>query len=335
MSRNCIAALLVALIVLVCGDARAQAPDDAAKTSAMKEAAKELYDEAREARKTDDFATCHAKASAAWAIHAHPSIAALIGDCAVGIKNYRDAAERLSFFFASEEAKGSESLRAHLRARLDEALTHVATVKLSISVGEASCEVDGRRVDAVPATIFLDPGEHTFEAKHPAHTTATRKETLAAGAEIKILLVLLPVPAQLEPQPEAPPKASDGTGLIVGAVVSGVVAAGGLALTIAAAVLHSNATSDIDTLNATIDSQNPRDDACTGGGAALAGPCGELSSAIDDQSTFATLFPVGYVIAGVGAAAAATFVVLYFTGDYGTEVSLTVSPTHVGLEGRF
>lgn len=334
MSRNWIAVLVASLLTFAVGDASAQPPDDGTKSSAMKEAAKELYDEAREARKTDDFATCHAKASAAWAVHAHASIAALIGDCAIGIKNYRDAAERLTFFFESPDAKGSDSLRSHLRSRLDEALAHVATVMLTVSVADATCEVDGRRVDTVPAKIFLDPGEHTFEAKHPTHTTTTRKETLKAGAEHTIVIELLPVPAQLDPQPKPAPK-SDGTGLIVGAAVSGVVAVGGLALTIAAAVLHGNTTSDIEALDASIDGQSPGNNACAAGGGELAGPCGELSSAIDDQSTYATLFPVGYIIAGVGAAAAATFLVFYFTGDYGAEVSVNVSPTNVSLNVGF
>ncbi len=338
--------LLLTLIVLTwlgaaTREAHAQPADgtpEDLKTNAMKEAAKELYDAAREARKTDDFATCHAKASAAWAIHHHPSIAALIGDCAIGIKNYRDAAERLTFFFASPQSEGSESLRLHLRQQLNTALLHVAVVKLGVAVDGATCDVDGRRVESLPSTIFLEPGKHVFEAQHPTHTTTTREETLLAGQEYDIKLDMLPVPAKLDPDPP-PVENGHNSAYIVGASVSGVVTLGGIALTIASAVLHGQASDDAERLDAEIDRRSPGDNACSGGGGDLAAECSALQQAIDDQGTFATLFPVGLVITGLGLAAATTFVVLYFTdtdeASTSPEVSVSVSPTGGSLRVTF
>lgn len=297
----------------------------------MKTAAKALYNEARDARKSDDFATCYAKATAALSIHKHPSIAALVGDCGVGAGKYRDGAEKLSFFFDSGETIGSPELIAHLKSRLEEAKKHVATVTVSVSVPDATCEVDGVRLDKVPSTVFLDAGSHAFEARHPKHVTDTRQVDLTAGTTLSIQLELAPLP---EAPPPPPPPSEPTMTYLIGAGVSGVVAVGGMALMIASAVLHGEATDTIDRLDAEIDALGGNS-SCNNGGGSLAAQCTELSGAIDDQSTFSTLFPVGIVIAGVGAAAAGTFLVLHFTGAAESETSVRVSPTGITVGGRF
>jgi hypothetical protein len=328
VTRTLLLALLVTFAAsLVAGQAAAQDPEEPMKT-----AAKALYNEARQARKSDDFATCYAKAKAAWAIHRHPSIAALAGDCAVGIGKYRDGAEKLQFFFDSPREIGSPELRAHLQSRLAEAKKHIAVVTVTVSVSDAACEVDGARVDPLPATLYLEPGSHAFEARHPDYQSETRQVTVKAGVKIDISFELKPTPDPVQ-QPVEPPS-DPGMGFIVGASVSGAVAAGGLALLIASVVLHGSASDDIDRLDAEIDEAGGNG-SCVGGGGALADKCSELDAAIDDQSTFATLFPVGIIIAGVGAAATATFLTLHFTGVGRTEAALRVSPTGVSLTGRF
>jgi hypothetical protein len=115
---------------------------------------------------------------------------------------------------------------------------------------------------------------------------------------------------------------------VIGAGVSGVVAAGGLALMIASVVLHENASSDIARYDAEVGS----DSGCDG----VRHPsCDALDSAISDQTTFSALFPVGIVIAGVGLAATGTFLILHFTGPDSAEASLHVSPTGLAVRGRF
>lgn len=310
---------------LVAGTVSAQDPEEPMKT-----AAKALYNEAREARKTEDFATCYAKATAAWAIHKHPSIAALVGDCGVGVGKYRDGAEKLQAFFDSPRKVGSEDLRNHLKGRLEEAKRHIGVVTVTVSVADAACEVDGVRLEQVPATVYLDPGSHAFEARHSDFQTVTRQVNVGAGMTLDVHLELKPKPDPkviIKPDPNA--SEGPGIGYLVGAGVSGGVAVGGLVLMIVSVVLHGSASDTIEELDASI----ANDSACDPN--ALSGDCAELDSAISDQSTFATLFPVGIIIAGVGAAAGATFLVLHFVGPESTEASLHVTPTGVALRGSF
>ena len=303
-----------------------------AQETEVKEAAKALYNEAREARKGDNFGRCHAKASAAWAIHKHPSIAALVGDCAVGIGKHRDAAEKLKFFFDAPKRAGTDELRKHLMDRFAEAKRHVALVNVSVSVSDAACEVDGERIDGLPASLYLDPGSHAFEARHPDYATETRQVTLAAGTTVDVALELKPL-AVAGPAPRGS-NTGPGIGYLIGAGASGVVALGGVAMIIASVVLHGQATDDIDRLD-TATQASGGDAACNGASGDTATQCAELQSAIDDQSTFATLFPVGIIVAGVGAAAGATFLVLHFVGPESAEASLHVGPTGMSVRGRF
>ncbi len=339
-SRLLVACALLMAVWLCPAEAAAQ--PEATESSAIRAAAKELYDEAREARKTDDFATCHAKASAAWAIHEHLSIAALIGDCAVGIGNFRDGAERLYLYLNADDTKGTAGLRAHLRARYDEARQHVGIVEVTISPEDATCTVDGKALPALPAMVFVDPGEHAFEGKHAGFTIKLETVTLAAGEGINLRLDLVPVPEKLPEvdengQPIIITKTSNGPGMgyVIGASVAGAVLVGGAVLTIVSGVLHANATSEIDSQNEFIDGAAPGDRACDGGSnAALEGRCADLKDAINDQDTFATLFPVGLVLAGVGAAGVATFLALHFTAPE-EDVVVSVSPRGVSLRVGF
>ncbi len=333
MIRTRVLAALVGLMLSVGALSSAAQPTEAP----MKAAAKNLYNEARDARKTDDFATCYAKSTAAWAVHKHPSIAALVGDCAIGHGKFRDGAEKLKFFFDSAQKAGSEELRVHLARRLEEAKKHIAVVELSVTVLDAACEVDGKRIEKLPATLFLEPGSHAFEARHPEYQTRTRQATLAAGVTLAMELQLDPNPgtaptAQPDTKPAVPPE-EPGVGYLVAAGVSGGVAVGGLVLMIASLALHGSASDDVDAFGAEVDALAGGSSACNI--AANAATCGNLNDAIDDQSTFATLFPVGIVIAGVGAAASATFLILHFTGSDSTEASLGVSPNGISVRGRF
>jgi hypothetical protein len=307
----------------------------------IKETARQLYDEAKEARQKEEWAVCHAKAAAAWAIHRHPRIGALLGDCAIAIGRYAEGAEPLAAFLATPDAAAiSQELKTHLQSRFDEAKKHIAIVKLTASEPGAAAKVDGTLIPRLPATLYLDPGQRTFDASHPDCEAAHEARVLGAGTEIALELELprrKRAPVVPAPDPRDHDE-DDGRIPIAFPIVTGVLAAGGIGLGIASVVLMSGANGDIDDLSANL---GDSDSACISPSAATAGDCSSLKTAAEDSDLFQTLTIVGFATGGAFAAATIGMLVYNATlpspGEGGDEVTLTITPTLGGLlvNGRF
>jgi hypothetical protein len=324
------ACMIGAATILAPADAAAQPPD--AGGDEIQEAARQLYDEAKDARQKEEWARCHAKAAAAWAIHPHLRIGALFGDCAIAIGRYAEGAEPLANFLAAPEASAiSADLRTHLERRLAEAKQHIAIVKLTASVPGAIAKVDGTLIPKLPATLYLDPGQRAFDATHPDREAAHEERVLGAGTETALELTLPPRKPKGNPVPIPVPNGDDGDAIPVAVpIVAGVLAAGSFALGIASVVLMSSASSDIDDASARI---GQGDSACNNPSPALAGDCSTLQSAAEDHDLFQTLTIVGF--AAGGALTAATVSMLVYNAS--THAAVTVAPTLGGfvMSGRF
>jgi hypothetical protein len=322
-AATCASTLLafMAALLLAVG-ARAQPKPD----PASKAVGDELYLQAREARVAKDYATCHAKAAASIAAHPYPPTAGLLGDCALELGRYREAAEHLSAAIA-DPRRSSSKIVEHWQARLAEAQRHLATVRVTVSIEDAECTADGARIAKLPATLYLEPGQHVFEATHPERDPDRREMALSAGASVDVPLD----PKERAPAPQSDPNPSTGNGdngvpgFAIAAGVSGAFALGGIALTVAAAVLHADAYDEVDSLGAGIAPSS----AC--GSATPPAQCGALSDALDDEGTYRTIFPVGLAVTGVATALTATFLILHFTAS-DSATSVTVVPSFAGAQ---
>jgi hypothetical protein len=326
---------LLLLLAVTAAAAQARADDEDDQTEAMEGVGKELYVAARKARVANDFATCHAKASAAWATYPFPPVAALIGDCGIELERYREAAERLSFAIAAAR-NVKPALIERWKERLAEATKHVATVEVSVSVDGAACTVDDAALDKLPATLYLDPGPHTITATAPQHTADERKLVLGAGTTQKVELAPRPLHAAPDPVPGPRPIGGDENEsgppvYALAAIAPAAVALAGFGVAIWAAVSHGETSDDVDALSAEI----------TGNACASPTPpaqCGSLREGIDDLGTYAIAFPVGLAVGAAATAVTATLLILQFTSDDGAaETRLSVNPVlgTIHLEHRF
>jgi hypothetical protein len=200
MITRCVSFAFVLAVATVCGW---PAFGQSAPQEAMSDTAEKLYDEAEAARQRGDHATCKAKATAAWGVERHPKIAGILGDCELSLGEARSAAEHLHFLSEKAPTDVPAEVLDYFKKRLADARKRVATIRLRVNVADALVTVDDLALTKHDAAVFLDPGEHTFEARSDGYKTARVVRALKAGSDDVIRLDL---------QPLAPtPRSTNGT----------------------------------------------------------------------------------------------------------------------------
>jgi len=272
------------MALLVAASAPAQTED------ALTETAKALYDQAKDARSQDDWATCYAKAKAAWGVQHHPRIAGPLGDCALDLGKARESAESLTFYLKHRSANDQPELVGYLEKRLEEAKSAVGTVRLQLSVPAATVLVDGQAVDGQlvdgKRLVFLEPGTHQLVATHPGYQQLERQLLVAAGGEHELSLTLLRIP--VSHNGESGPDAGSAYPWLVGSGI--VLTTLGIGFGIGLAVAANDQLDEARQLEATQ----------TG----CAHPCAPVREAFADADTLYSVS--GGLFIGAGLAAVAT-----------------------------
>jgi hypothetical protein len=151
------------------------------------------------------------------------------------------------------------------QAILNESLGKIAAVTVQASVKGADVLVDGHSVgtEPLPAPVYLDPGKHTFEARHEGYVTARASLDAQAGTSPAVALRLeepkAAVGSALPPPPPpvgAQARKPDLRIVIGGAVATGVALGAGIALTAVASSKSADANDRLEVLKKTGDS-NP------------------------------------------------------------------------------
>lgn len=211
---------------------------------------------------------------------------------------------------------------------------HLASVVINVTGAEGpTVTIDG---DSVPSVALglkrpVDPGQHVVKANAegylPAETTFTVAE--GASAEANITLEKDPAAAVAPPanatQSSAPPAAVDTKGGNMNrtlAIAAWGVGGAGLVFGAVTGVIALGKHGDLE-------------EKCPGGTCASS-----VQSDVDSFHTMGTLSTVGFVVAGVGAAAGA---VLWFTAPKKTTTGAAtpgfvtgyVGPASAGVAGRF
>ena len=229
------------------------------------------------------------------------------------------------------------------------------TVELPADVTNPVVLLDGK--PAAPSELaqeqLLNPGAHELRVSAAGRKSFVRQLSLKEGDHSSIQVDL---PESIAPTPSPVPVANGGALTpIVDAnapaprarasakpyLLAGeaVITAAGLALGIGYAVAASSAQDRVASAQSRIDhAVAANSSACSMPGAALGGACADLRSAIDDHDRDTTLSAVGFIGAGVGAAALLT-TALVFPSSHARTSELTLEPTfswgRLGIRGRF
>jgi hypothetical protein len=303
---------ILATVAIVAGTPTPAAAQ-AASAASPHERADELFTKAREAIQRKKFDVAHPLLVEAWSLRQADDIAGLLGQVELELGKHRDAAEHLTACLRLLSAKDAAK-RQRIEESLEKARREVATVDLDVSPQGAQVLVDGTVAGLAPLAdpIFLDPGEHTIEARLGGWEAAQEKVIVERGARHELSLVLArpdPAPATVasaSPQPTPLPSDS-GTDAPSSArttvlTIEGAVLAVGLVVgTVYAVKTHADAD-DIASARAA----GPAD----GTGCSrpeYASQCSALRDARDRHDTDKTIGTIGFVAAGVaGLAGAAT-----------------------------
>lgn len=224
------------------------------------------------------------------------------------------------------------------------------TLVVPAGVDDLSVALDGNPVEPAhfQQSAPIDPGRHRITASARGRRDFATEIEIRTGESrtVEVLLELertspsvaaadrAPVTAVTSaPAPVHTEKASFGAREIT-LVAEGALTLAGLGVGIAYSVVRADAASDIDRLQHDIDhSSGGKQDACASSSSALLIPaCGDMVFAVDRHKNATTLATVGFVGAGVGAAALALTWALWPASR--KAASFAVTPSATGIDVR-
>lgn len=332
-----ISAVAVAVTAVAVG-ARAASPSEIA-------VARRLYDQARKLETKRDWEQAAAKLEQAIAIKDTPGLRYHLAYCEQHAGHWVRALD--------DYDRARELIQGGVRAPLVERLVGPArdalrkrvptlTVKLPEDVTNATLELDGKRVPTalIGQPTPLNTGQHTVRVSAPGRQpfavslTLKESETRVVNAELRAPPPPPPNSAQapaaaLAPAPAEKPAASSARTIAL--IAEGAVTLAGLGVgigyTLAASSADSRAT----------DARNVIDRASGGSPGACSAPqpttesaCADLQSAVSDRDRDRTVATVGFVSAGVGAAAAVATWFLWRPAHRSQNVGWAVTPLESG-----
>jgi len=231
------------------------------------------------------------------------------------------------------------------------------TLEIPADVASPTVVIDGKA--AVPSELTqgqaLDPGNHEVRVAASGRSPFVRELMLKEGDQVTLRAELPEAPAAhgtsgvpkaartsapamvSVPATHTPSAhASAEPYLLVG---EAVITAAGLALGVGYAVAASSAGDRVTSAQSQIDhSASTGSSACAMPSSSVDNLCADLRGAIDEHDRDTTLSTVGFVTAGVGAAALVTTALFYPSGrerKSGVSVQPVLSLGRVGLRGSF
>lgn len=361
-SRFAVAMLLAALAIIATPRFALAAEPTAAEVAV----ARRLFGEAAALEKEKKWAEAEAKLREAVAIKETPGLRYHLGHAleqqgklVEALVEYDRAAEMLERGVkAPDVAELVGPARDGVRKRVPS-----LTVKLPAGVSGPKVEVDGTDLKAalIGKPMPVNPGDHVVTASAPGRQAFRREITVGEGGAQEVLLEL---PARApagagaaasgpgaSPNAGAKSGAADGgdatrgdsaTGGSVGSTRT-VVLIAEAAFTVVAlgagvvfTLQKSTAEDDISDRQTKLDELAPGDSsACKSPqGTALKSTCSELADALDRRDKAATFATVGFVAAGVGAAATVATFLLWKPGKRGDSAARWgVAPVASGQAG--
>ncbi len=320
--------LAFAVVPLQAHAAPNEPPADGGSGAAMTQQARELHLKGVGLFREGRYKAARAALTAAYRIKRHYQIAGALGACELKLDHPREAAQYLHHFLRELPASATKKEREGTTKMLQQAAAKVGRIDLTISQSGAELDLDDRPLQlATDSVLFLDPGDHTIQARLSGFDTARVSVKVVAGGAQKITITLEPFVGG-DSAAGGPSKVVIGVGLGLGAVMTGTA----IGLTVAA----NGKSGDIDAFAAEIGGDNS---ACAG--ASAPARCADLQGAADSQQTL-TGAAIGSWVAG-GALLLGTGIYYFVGSDPAPDqtalplVVPTVAPGHAGLTllGRF
>jgi PEGA domain len=206
----------LALGVLLVGAAAGQAsaippgpaPDPAkAAPSDLGDGAARLLAAGNRAFKEGKFAEAEKAYSEAFTIKKGFDIAGNLGAAQLAQGKLREAAQSFAFTLRMFPITGEPALREQMQKAYDECRQGIAAVRVTLAVRGATILVDGVAAGEAPLAdeVFVEPGEHVFEAKLEGYTGAPQHVVAPKGASVEVALALAPVPPPVRTVVEVAP----------------------------------------------------------------------------------------------------------------------------------
>ncbi|HRI71928.1 MAG TPA: hypothetical protein PK156_47170, partial [Polyangium sp.] len=123
--------------------------------------AKELYDMGNKLYDEQKWAEAEAAYQSAWNLRKSFDLAGNLGDVEMQLKQYRDAAEHLSYAYDEFPTGGKPEVREALGKRIEEARQQIGVLQIKTNVIGARLYVDGKLVGQSPLEkgVFVDVGQ--------------------------------------------------------------------------------------------------------------------------------------------------------------------------------
>lgn len=307
------------------------------------ETARSLFDEATALERQSAWREASAKLDAALAIKETPGLhfhrahcAEQLGELVLAARHY---ARSEALIRAGATAPDVEELLVAARARV---LARVPRLTLALpnDVPGTTLEIDGRPVSDDSGTpVLLDPGRHRIVARAPGRRDFEMEITLAEG-QTQTLEVVLSEPRPADPAsvpPKQPNAERETPGMGAREIVlisEATLAVAGLATGIGFSIAKASASDRADRAKSAVDPSNP--DGASGCPSANPTACAELDDANDDGKRASRFATVGFVAAGVGAAATVlTWVLWPSSGSVATSFEPGTHGAKLSVLGRF
>lgn len=344
--------------LIACAALLAPQPARAEASSAEISAAKHAFESALAAEAEQRWADAALKLREAIAVKDTPGLRFHLAHCESELGHLLAASlefdRALELLSRGAKAPDVQKLLGPARSELLQRLPRL-TLEIPADVQAPLIAIDNHPYpeSELALGVPLDPGSHELRVQAAGRRAFERALTLKEGDRI-VLPVVLPVAAPpggpsaetaVEPQPASPTAAGtpaergSSSAKLYLMIGESVLTAAGLGLGIGYAVARGNASQHIDTAQARIDEAAPGNAAaCAMPDAALSGVCSDLSAAISDHDRAVILSQVGFVTAGVGAAALLTTWLVYpnrTTSASGVSVQPVAGLGRLGLIGRF
>jgi tetratricopeptide (TPR) repeat protein len=295
--------IVVVVAMTLSGTILAQTPRSAEVES--------LFRQAQTAYREGRVEEAYAAYLDAWHRQRSFDIAGNLANVEMKLGKLTDAAAHFAYALRDFPPTGKPEAREALQQRLDEVRRQLGAIRVRAPAG-ATITIDGEPVGTAPLndSQYVAPGSHTVGATLTGYQPTRRTVDPQRGETVDITLDLAPVgsstasPAtgaavQPEPAPEAQRSAQRS---LVPAIVGGAVAVVGLG----AGILFTHAANSKDSDRADQLASLPGSNPCSPG-SPNAAQCGNIQALSDDAHHDRSMALVGFVTAGVGAAATAAY----------------------------
>lgn len=123
----------------------------------------------------------------AWELKPSVELAAGLAEVEMKLERYADAAEHWAYYLQNLPPDRTEA-----EYQLAECRKHLGSVRVAVDIAGALVSLDGKVLGPAPlrVDVWVQPGNHAFEAKVPGRAPAAQQIAIAAGEAQMVTLVL-------------------------------------------------------------------------------------------------------------------------------------------------